>query len=303
MHSPSTQPDWPHVLAEWSVIRALDEKAGWPEPLKESPAAKAAFVAEAASYVRLRALDWREAEAEARVLSAIDAVYEQHLGTEYWLIKAGDAEFWFDDAPSAPGAVPSCNFVAAEHCTVLTSRATEPDDSQLAVAYKAWQAGRRIAVEYWRGVAACRVPEGFFAEAPADGALAIMRARFDLWWALFVRALRTVLGEANPSYARMLQALPRLRADARHPGQKYVLTALVQEWREANAERYGLLQDIHFPVLQRRAEGKLRSVNAWFEHHAPGFKNDAAARDTAAQALGQILDSAQPLDLPIYGNN
>jgi hypothetical protein len=77
----------------------------------------------------------------------------------------------------------------------------------------------------------------------------------------------------------------------------------VQEWREANAERYGLLQDIHFPVLQRRAEGKLRSVNAWFEHHAPGFKNDAAARDTAAQALGQILASAQPLDLPVYGNN
>lgn len=302
MHSPSTQPDWPQILAEWSVIRALDEKAGWPGPLKESPAAKAAFVAEAASYVRLRALEWREAEAEARVLSAIDSVYEQHLGTEYWLIKAGGAEFWIDDSPSAPGAVPSRNFVAAEHCTVLT-HATEPDDSQLAVAYKAWQAGRRIAVEYWRGVAACRVPEGFFAEAPADGALAIMRARFDLWWALFVRALRTVLGEANPSYARMLQALPRLRADARHPGQKYVLTALVQEWREANAERYGLLQDIHFPVLQRRADGKLRSVNAWFEHHAPGFKNDAAARDTAAEVLGQILASAQPLDLPVYGNN
>lgn len=303
MHPPSTQPDWPQVLAEWSVIRALDEKAGWPEPLTESPAAKAAFVAEAASYVRLRALDWREAEAEARVLSAIDSVYEQHLGAEYWLIKAGDAEFWIDDAPSAPGAVPSRNFVAAEHCTVLTSHATEPDDSQLGVAYKAWRAGRRVAVEYWRDVAACRVPEGFFAEAPVDGALAIMRARFDLWWALFVRALRTVLGEANPSYARMLQALPRLRADARRPDQKYVLTALVQEWREANAERYGLLQDIHFPVLQRRAEGKLRTVDSWFERHAPGFKNDAVARDTAARALGQILTSTQFSDLPIYGNN
>jgi hypothetical protein len=130
-----------------------------------------------------------------------------------------------------------------------------------------------------------------------------MRARFDLWWALFVRALRTVLGEANPSYARMLQALPRLRVDARRPDQKYVLTALVQEWRAANAERYGLLQDIHFPVLQRRAEGKLRSVDTWFERHAPGFKNDAAARDTAACALGQILMSTQSSDLPIYGNN
>jgi hypothetical protein len=107
MHSPSTQPDWPQVLAEWSVIRALDEKAGWPEPLKESPAAKAAFVAEAASYVRLRALEWREAEAEARVLSAIDSVYEQHLGAEYWLIKAGGAEFWIDPAQNWSIFLPS----------------------------------------------------------------------------------------------------------------------------------------------------------------------------------------------------
>jgi hypothetical protein len=303
MHSPSTQPDWPQVLAEWSVIRALDEKAGWPAPLNGSPAAKAAFVAEAASYVRLRALDWREAEAEARVLSAIDSVYEQHLGAEYWLIKAGDAEFWIDDASSASTANPGRHYAAAQHCTVLTSHATEPDDSQLGVAFKAWRAGHRVAVEYWRDVAACRVTEGFFAEAPVDGAIAIMRARFDLWWALFVRALRTVLREANPSYARMLQALPRLRADARRPDQKYVLTALVQEWREANAERYGLLQDIHFPVLQRRAGLKLRSVDAWFERHATGFKDDEAVRKAAAQALGRILVSDQPPDLPAYGNN
>jgi hypothetical protein len=248
-------------------------------------------------------LDWREAEVEARVLSAIDSVYEHYLGAEYWLIKVGDTEFWTEDAPVARAATPCCHFAAAELCSVPSSHATEPDDSQLGVAFKAWRAGRRVAVEYWHGVASCRVPEGFFAEAPADGALAIMRARFDLWWALFVRALRTVLGEANPSYARMLQALPRLRADARRPDQKYVLTALVQEWREANAERYGLLQDIHFPVMQRRAEVKLRSVNHWFEHHAAGFKNDEAVRDAAVQVLGQILASAQPLDLPIYGNN
>jgi hypothetical protein len=77
----------------------------------------------------------------------------------------------------------------------------------------------------------------------------------------------------------------------------------VQEWREANAERYGLLQDIHFPVLQRRAEGKLRSVNAWFERQAKGFKSDEEVRNTAACALDQILTSTQSSDLPIYGNN
>jgi hypothetical protein len=304
MHSPSTQPDWPQVLAEWSVIRALDEKAGWPNPLRESPAVKAAFVAEAASYVRVRALDWREAEAEARALSASDAVYEQHLGAGYWLIESGTSEFQAGDGPFAHGSGPCCQCTATDHnSNVCLCEAELHHDSRLDVALEAWQAGRLAAVEYWCQVAACRVPEGFFAEAPADGAIAIMRARFDLWWALFVRSLRTVLGEANPSYARMLQALPRLRADARRPNQKYVLTALVQEWREANAERYGLLKDIHFPVLQRRADAKLRCVNAWFERHAAGFKHDTAVRDTAAQALSQILAVAQSPDLPAYGNN
>lgn len=75
-----------------------------------------------------------------------------------------------------------------------------------------------------------------------------MRARFDIWWALFLQGLRSVFRETNPSYARLLQALPQLRADAARPGQKFVLTALVQEWREENAERFGLFKDIHFPV-------------------------------------------------------
>ena len=96
-------------------------------------------------------------------------------------------------------------------------------------------------------------------------------------------------------------ALGNLRA--RRPDQKYVLTALVQEWREANAERFGLLKDIHFPVLQQRAGLKLRSVDAWFERHATGFKDDEAVRKAAAQALGRILVSDQPPDLPAYGNN
>ena len=39
------------------------------------------------------------------------------------------------------------------------------------------------------------------------------------------------------------------------------------------------------------------------ERHATGFKDDEAVRDAAAQALGRILVSAQPPDLPAYGKN
>ena len=125
-----------------------------------------------------------------------------------------------------------------------------------------------------------------------------MRGRFDIWWALFLHSLRGVLRETNPSYARLLQALPPLRADAARPGQKFVLTALVQQWRAANAARFGLLKDIHFPVVEQRAFVKHRQVQDWFGHHAPGYNHEAATA-----ALYAVLGRTPPAQQQAYWNN
>lgn len=154
------------------------------------------------------------------------------------------------------------------------------------------------ALRAWHQVLSCRLPEGFFAHAPETGAIAAMRARFDIWWALFLHSLRSVLRETNPSYARLLQALPQLRADASRPGQKFVLTALVQQWREANAARFGLLKDIHFPVVEQRAFVKHRQVQDWFAHHAPGYNAEAAT-----SALYAALGRTPPAQQQAYWNN
>jgi hypothetical protein len=279
------QPHWPEVLTDWCVIRALTA-AGWPEPLEVFAGAQAAFVSEASAYLRFRALALREAEAETRVLAAIEAVYRRSGGWAY-LAARDSLEATRDGYLIALVHVSDrADSLAVE----LRQCERRLDEFRRPVMAEARHAGRVAAENYWNAVAACRVPEGFFANVPASGAIAHMRARFDLWWMLFLRSLRSVLRETNPSYCRLLEALPGLREESTRPGQKFVLGALVRDWREANAERFGLLKDIHFPVLEQRSFAKHETVNAWFDHHAPGFKHDEGVRTAAARALYDGLE-------------
>jgi hypothetical protein len=282
------QPYWPEVLTDWCVIRAL-AAAGWPQPLGSHGGAQAAFVSEVSAYLRFRALDLREAEAEARVLAAIETVYRRAGGMEYAVAKetmeATQTGFLIAHARATCEAEPPSRLAdELRRCEWQLDRFRHP------VADQARLAGRAIAETYWRAVAACRVPEGFFANVPAGSAVAHMRARFDLWWMLFLRSLRSILRETNPSYCRLLQALPALREASIRPGQKFVLGALVRDWRESNAERFGLLKDIHFPVLEQRSFAKFETVNAWFDHHARGYRHDEGVREAAVRALYDGLE-------------
>lgn len=281
----NAHPHWPEVLTDWCVIRAL-AASDWPEPLASLSGAQAAFVSEVSAYLRLRALDLREAEAETRIIAAIEAIYRRSGGAAYLAAK---------DTLEATRGGYSIAFVRASDRTAslaveLRHCEQRLDDFRRPVMAEARRAARSTAENYWNAVAACRVPEGFFACVPSNGAIAHMRARFDLWWMLFLRSLRSILRETNPSYCRLLQALPALREESTRPGQKFVLGALVQDWREANGERYGLLKDIHFPVLEQRSFAKLETVNAWFDHHAPGYKRDEAVREAAVSALYDGLE-------------
>jgi len=289
------------VLTDWCVIRAL-AASGWPEPFASFAGAQAAFVSEVSAYLRLRALDFREAEAETRVIAAIEAVYQRSGGTAYGAAKdaleATQSGYLIAFGRTAGGAeAPSRLAVELHHCESRLDILRRP------LVNKARLAGRATAETYWRAVAACRVPEGFFANVPASGAIALMRARFDLWWVLFLRSLRSILRETNPSYCRLLQALPTLREESTRPGQKFVLAALVQDWREANAERFGLLKDIHFPVLEQRSLVKFETVNAWFDHHARGYKHDEGVRAAAVRALYDGLESVLSEYREMRGDN
>ena len=289
------------MLTDWCVIRAL-RAGGWPAELAQSSGAQAAFVSEVSAYLRFRALDLRELEAEARVSAAVERVYELAGGEPYRVAKSECAAvqsvfLMALGRTHSPTESPDRLRVELRRCEAHL------DDLRRPVMREARSAGRLAAERYWQTVAACRVPEGFFARVPARSAIAQMRARFDLWWELFLRSLRRVLQETNPSYCRLLQALPALRAESVRPGQKFVLAALVHDWREAHAERFGLFKDIHFPVLEQRAFAKFDEVNAWFDHEAPGYKRDDAVREAAVRALYSGLADVTSDYRPVHWDN
>lgn len=297
-----TQPNWPEVLIEWAVIEAL-EAAGWPERLELSDAAKAALVSEVSAYVRFRTIEFRELEAETRMAAANEAVYEKAGGINY---RAARDSFETAQAACLVSLSRACgrNEVSTQILSVdlRQHEATLAEFRQPSTAL-AGKNARAAAAAYWQAVARCRIPEGFFADAPVKGAIAILRAHRDLWWALFLKSLRTAVNRSDPAYGRLLEALPALRAAAAKPGQKFVLTALVQEWRRAHGERFGLLKDVHFPVVEQRAWSKHHKVSSWFDCHAPGYKSAPAVRENAARTLYRELNRALLERLPIYGNN
>jgi hypothetical protein len=296
-------PYWPTVLIDWCVIQALG-KAGWPEQLGKRGDLQAAFVSEVSGYVKFRVLDLREAQAEALIRTTVESVYAE-LGGRTFLTAKTAADVAQSEFLSALGrSTRDRNGVLQMTAEPLRLRARmherdlELESCQRPLAAMAFNAAHQAATAYWRNVSACRLPEGAFAHVPESGAIAALRARFDIWWALFLHSLRSVLRETNPSYAHLLQALPHLRADAARPGPKLVLTALVQQWRETHAVRYGLLKDIHFPVVEQRAFVKLQQVDDWFARQAPAYDHEAA---TAALyiALGRV----PPASRQAYWNN
>ena len=297
------EPYWPAVLTDWCVIQALG-KAGWPQRLGGRGDLQVAFLAEVSWYLRFRALYLRELEAANLILSAIESVYAELGGVAYAAAKeqteAAQSEFLSTLGRSTRNSIGVLQIVGEPKRLQerMCLRAQNLDACRRPLSTIARNAAHQAAATYWRQVSACRLPEGFFAHVPETGAIAAMRARFDIWWALFLHSLRAVLRETNPSYCRLLQALPPLRADAARPGQKFVLTALVQQWRETNAARFGLLKDIHFPVVEQRAFVKHRQVQDWFAHHAPGYNHEAATAALYA-ALGRL----QPAQRQAYWNN
>jgi len=242
------------------------------------------------------------------MLSAIEAVHERSGGTAYCSVKeqfeARQTDFLVALGRNRHAVTRLPKVQTTQHLQLqLRKCEMELTAYRHPAAAAAQEVAGQTATAYWHAITASRVREGFFADVPVNGAIAGMRARFDLWWAVFVRSLGHVLRQANLSYARLLEALPQLRAAAARPGQKFVLTALVQEWREENGARFGLLKDVHFPVLEKRALGKCQEVEAWFDHHAPGYKCDPAVRDAATQALYFALDRMPPEYCQRYGNN
>lgn len=286
------------------MIRAFGT-TNWPAIL-DSNITQAAFVSEVSAYLRFHALALRETEVETRMTLAAEAAFEQ-VGESLYAhtrdaFEKAQTNFLLGIAQAArsPGNTPAQNPNPAS--PQLAQCRLELDRLRRRAEPTARQARRRAAENYWAQVAGCRLPEDFFAAAQPGSVLARLPLRLPIWWGRFVQALHDVLQRTNPSYCRIMEQLPQLRKDAARPGQRFVLSALVENWRQENSERIGLFEEIHFPMLERRSLQKLATVDAWFDARVPGFKSDSSIRARSSRQLYARLGCVAPGDFH-HGRN
>ncbi len=261
---------------------------------------QAAFFSEASAYMRLHALALREAEVETRMTLAAESAVEQVGESFSAQTREPDFRHGITQADRPLGNAPAQ--VSDPTGAQLTQVQLELDCIRRCAEPTARQARRRAAENYWAQVADCRLPEDFFASAQPGSVLARLPLRLPIWWGQFVQALHDVLQRTNPSYCRIMEQLPQLRNDAARPGQRFVLSALVENWRQENAGRIGLFEEIHFPMLERRSLQKCAAVAAWFDARVPGFKSDPSIRDRARWQLYERLGCVAPDDFH-HGRN
>ena len=289
-------------------MRALDA-AGFPASLGHTDEVRAAFASEVCAYLRFRTFEFPEVKAEEHGWNAAEQVVAQTFGSEY--DQAQDAressrENFFKALRQWKAAGRELTVKSPELVALQTQmqRGEERLEELRRRAEPAAGAARRRAMRaYWCANASRRIPEDIFMDAPRDGVIADLPWRFPTWWGGFVQKLGHFYTRCDPAYARLLQELPRLRAQAERPRQVFVFSALVRQWRETNAERFGLLNDIHYPVIEQRAWAKYLTVQAWFDARARGYKDDPGVRRSAAERLYAALDKSPPDPRQTYWNN
>lgn len=254
---------------------------------------QAAFVSGIGDVVRLNALDRHDAAVEHQMSAAAEDVYERLGGPSYCLLR--DQIYFARESPMLIHASFSgTDGAAIEFQGEWADEFLEGREQELAIlrfqfAPEAQAARRAVAERYWAEVHHRRIPDNFFADAAPDSPPARLSVICPPWWGLFVTCLQRVVDKTNPWTARILQELPRLRAEAARPGQKKVYIALVDEWREENAERFGLFKPMHVPMLEHRAFEKWRELEAWFVSRTGEPIHDPQRREEMQQALRQHL--------------
>lgn len=277
--------------------------------MERSGELQAAFVSEVSAYLRFRALDLREASAEACLNSATQAIHEQEGVATYRSARESNEAAQISYRLTRARASEQTNERCSPNLQLgkpLRGR-SERSEHELDVLRRDAQAcarlaRRRAAESYWRNIARCRLPEDFFADVRTNSILARLPQRFPIWWGRFVQALQDVLQRTNPSYCRIMERLPHLRAEAQRPGQRFVLSALVDDWRKENAERFGLLEEVHVPMLERRSFQKHAAVSSWFKTRAGTFKSDRDLRERARRRLYEQVGGLTP-DVLYDGRN
>jgi hypothetical protein len=329
-YMPQTAPvySWPHTLTDWAVIRAM-ERAGCPECLRDQLALQAALVSLLSAAVRLKTVFERQGEIEAILATATEAARENSGGTAYVTLREAAAT-------ATRRSLASHARAHREYCVEIHLSVLEPLDEdadagrretilflhalideaktdethtrelqeQLAAARRhlapaVHAARRRAARAYWAKFAENWIDDAIFSDSPWHSVESRL-ARIDSawWWRRFLPSLQNQFKRGQPTECFLHQQMPNLRYAAAQPGQRKVLSGVIDDWREdGGADYFGLMAPVHHSMLDRRARNKAIEVEDWFDHHVPDYSSNPKVRLAAADALRRQLAAVDPQPL------
>ena len=157
-------------------------------------------------------------------------------------------------------------------------------------------ARRRAARAFWGKLVSEWFDETVFADSPADSVESSL-ARIDgpWWWRRFIPALQKRFHRGQPNECFLHEQMPLLRTLATQPGQKFVLSGVVEQWREQHgADHFGLGAPVHQPMLAKRARDKATVVADWLNDRLPGYTTDAGLRHAGQRSLASHLAALDP---------
>jgi hypothetical protein len=285
---------WTQVLTDWGVSRAYQQAAHPPRCFAARPELAAPFVADVSAAIREKQLHRRAVQVALVCQSVTEPAHDRSGGTAYLDLRSamGTAQDRYlsayrtrhasDDGSTSPELNPLRAEMEQHQTAFLTARRRHEPFVQNTRAASARA--------YWSTLPARGLPDTFFADAAAHTAPARMQRIHPPWWGPFLGRLQHSFEHGHPAEGCLLDALPRLRQDAK----KKTLAALITEWREENADRWGWYANTHYRMLSLRAAKKAAQVTTWFNARAPGYLTNEAVRLSLHTELADRLAASDP---------
>jgi hypothetical protein len=288
---------WTQVLTDSGISRAFP-KSSLPHCFKDRPELAAPFVAEIGAAIREKTLVLSARKIALLHAQVTEPAYDQVGGSAYLetrrTMEAAQERYLADwrarrstlnNLGSPEFATLQLEKDRAQAAFHLVRRRHEPfvQETQAEAARAYWSTHRV------RGI-----PDTFFADAAPSSAAARMQRIHPPWWGTFMGRLQEPLAHGHLAEGYFLDALPRLRAMA----IKKTLAAMIEEWQQENAQRWGWYGPVYYRMLASRAADKADKLTHWFNARAPGYLTDKVVRRSLHAELAKRLAAADPWSLP-----
>ncbi len=250
---------------------------------------------EISAALRERLLTRRAGQVALIQDTVIEPAHEQAGGADYQTLResmeAAQENYLAIYSRCRDPETPS--FVAAREAMELQQAEYKKFCEQLAPAVT--RSRDQAVADFWKAQPATGVPDAIFADAAPHLSVSRLARIHPPWWGLFLGRLQKMLATGHPARGYLLDAMPRLRVEAK----KKTLDGVIAEWRAAHADRWGWYRPVHHQMLAQRSAEYADQLTRWMDSTAPGYRTNPSQRHELHTALANCLIQADPCYFPM----